>query len=283
MYFEREGDKTVFNDEFFPEGHQIVSSLNPEVTALDKDDLLLALGVVRKSDVLTSVMAGLDKITVVGGVIDEHIRDLAQEALKEPKARELTMKFLRQIGVKVDAIMHVDHEGDREIISKSEDDLGMLGNNKILFVHSYFNKNKKKKEWQGWPVEETESAGTQRLVMLAPFIISTILKGQVLIIDEFEARLHTSLSRAIIEMFIEPDSNPNHAQLIVATHDTNLLSSNLLRRDQVAFIQKDEDGASEIFSLSDIKYVRSDASHEKDYLSGLYEAVPKVDRLIISE
>ncbi|MFT4749835.1 MAG: AAA15 family ATPase/GTPase [Neolewinella sp.] len=119
--------------------------------------------------------------------------------------------------------------------------------------------------------------------MLAPFIIFTILKGQVLVIDEFEARLHASPSRVIIEMFIEPDSNSNHAQLIVATHDTNLLSSNLLRRDQVAFIQKDEEGASEIFSLSDIKYVRSDASHEKDYLSGLYEAVPNVDRLIISE
>jgi hypothetical protein len=70
------------------------------------------------------------------------------------------LKFLRQIGVKVDAIMHVYHESDREIISKSDDDPGVLGNNKILFAHSYFNKQNKKKEWQGWPLEEMESAVT---------------------------------------------------------------------------------------------------------------------------
>jgi AAA15 family ATPase/GTPase len=283
MYYEREGNKTTFNEEVFPEGHQIISSLNPEVTALDKDDLLLGLGVVRKSDVLISVLTGINKIIVVGGVIDERIRELAEEALRDPKARKITTKFLRQIGIKVDSIMHADHEDDQNLLKKAKGDVGELGENKIIFTHSYFNKKSKKNEFYGWPVEEMESAGTQRLVLLAPFIISTILNGQVLIVDEFEARLHTSLSRAIIEMFIEPDSNPNHAQLIVATHDTNLLSSNLLRRDQVAFIQKDEEGASEIFSLSDIKYVRSDASHEKDYLSGLYEAVPNVDRLIITE
>lgn len=283
MYFEREGKKVVFNEEIFPEGKQIVAGLNPEVTALDNDDLLLGLGVIRKSDVLTSVMSGINKITVVGGVIDEHIRDLAQDALKDPQARKLTLKFLHQIGIKVDSIIHPDHEDDQELLKGAKGDIGELGESKIIFAHAYFNKKSKQKEFYGWPVEDMESAGTQRLVLLAPFIISAILKGEVLVIDEFEARLHTSLSRAIIEMFIEPDSNPNHAQLIVATHDTNLLSSNLLRRDQVAFIQKDEAGASEIFSLSDIKYVRSDASHEKDYLSGLYEAVPNVDRLIISE
>ncbi|MFK8162054.1 MAG: ATP/GTP-binding protein [Lewinella sp.] len=283
MYFEREGDRTVFNEEFFPEGHQIISSINPEVTALDKDDLLLRLGIVRKSDVLTSVMAGINKVTVIGGVIDEHIRDLAEEALKEPKVRKVTTKFLHQIGIKVDSIMHSDHEDDQNLLKKAKGDAGELGKNKIIFTHSYFNKKSKKNEFYGWPVEDMESAGTQRLVLLAPFIISTILNGHVLVVDEFEARLHTSLSQVIIEMFIEPDSNPRNAQLIVATHDTNLLSANLLRRDQVAFIQKDKEGVSEIFSLSDIKGVRSDASYEKDYLSGRYEAVPEVDRLIISE
>ncbi|MBC6993790.1 ATP-binding protein [Neolewinella lacunae] len=283
MYFEREGNDVIFNDEVFPEGEKINQSLNPKIDALDKDDLFLSLGVIRKSNVLTSVMAGISKITVVGGVIDEHIRDLAQDALKDPQARKLTLKFLRQIGIKVDSIIHPEHEDDQELLKEAKADIGELGESKIIFAHAYFNKKSKQKEFYGWPVKEMESAGTQRLVLLAPFIISAILKGEVLVIDEFEARLHTTLSRAIIEMFIEPDSNPNHAQLIVATHDTNLLSSNLLRRDQVAFVQRNEEGASEIFSLSDIKYVRNDASHEKDYLSGLYEAVPNIERLIVSE
>lgn len=109
--------------------------------------------------------------------------------------------------------------------------------------------------------------------------MAAIEKGDCIVIDEFEARLHTKLSRAIIELFNDPETNPNMAQIVVATHDTNLLDPKLMRRDQISFVEKDEKGASRVYSLADIKGVRNDASYEKDYLSGRYGAIPSITNL----
>ena len=72
--------------------------------------------------------------------------------------------------------------------------------------------------------------------------------------------------------------HPQNTQLIFTTHDTNLLSANIFRRDQVWFTQKDRYGATELYSLAEYK-VRNDASFEKDYLSGKYGAIPIVGDL----
>jgi uncharacterized protein len=85
--------------------------------------------------------------------------------------------------------------------------------------------------------------------------------------------MHTLLTRKIIGMFNSEKTNPRHAQLIFATHDTNLLSNKLFRRDQIWFVEKDSRGASHLYSLAELK-VRNDASFENDYLQGRYGAVP---------
>ncbi len=74
-------------------------------------------------------------------------------------------------------------------------------------------------------------------------------------------------------MFNSEKTNPNHAQLIFATHDTNLLSNKLFRRDQIWFVEKDETGVSHLYSLAELK-VRNDRSFENDYLQGRFGAIP---------
>ena len=64
------------------------------------------------------------------------------------------------------------------------------------------------------------------------------------------------------------------SQFIFATHDTNLLDAKLLRRDQICFVEKDNEGASHFYSLVDFKGIRNDASYEKDYIAGRYGAIP---------
>jgi len=118
-----------------------------------------------------------------------------------------------------------------------------------------------------------ESEGTQKLFRLSGPVIDTLREGKVLVIDEIEARLHTLLTRKLISLFNSPQTNPKHAQLIFATHDTNLLSNQLFRRDQIWFVEKDEEGASHLYSLAELK-VRNDASFENDYLKGKYGAIP---------
>ncbi len=86
------------------------------------------------------------------------------------------------------------------------------------------------------------------------------------------ARFHPLLTKKIVELYNSIENKK--AQLIFTTHDTNLLSSDLLRRDQIDFIEKDKYGASHLYTLVEIKGVRNDASFEKDYIQGKYGAIP---------
>lgn len=122
-------------------------------------------------------------------------------------------------------------------------------------------------------LEREEASGTKKIFDFAHTIYISIKYGKSLIIDEMDALLHPKLTRKIIELFQSPDAHKN-AQLIFATHDTNLMDSELLRRDQITFLEKSDEGESEIYDLSDIKGVRTKDRFEKNYLKGNYGALP---------
>ena len=119
-----------------------------------------------------------------------------------------------------------------------------------------------------------ESDGTQRLINLVPALF--MLKhnpDQVTILDELDRRLHPFLSRFFLQAALEWDKEPQHSQLIFSTHDTNLLDLDLLRRDEVWFVEKDEGGASHLYALAEFK-TRADLKIEKGYLNGRFGAIP---------
>ncbi len=118
-----------------------------------------------------------------------------------------------------------------------------------------------------------ESAGTRRLLVLISNVMKALDKGSLIIIDELDASLHTLVAEQIIRLFSDPVSNPHGSQMIATTHDTNVLSCNHLRRDQIWFTEKSQYGASSLFSLSDFK-LRSGDKFEKGYLEGRFGAIP---------
>ena len=87
-----------------------------------------------------------------------------------------------------------------------------------------------------------ESAGTLKMFALYPELKIVLERGGVYFVDELNARLHPLLVRNIILIFLNPKLNVNHAQLIFTTHDTWHLANNLLRRDEIWFVEKDSDG-----------------------------------------
>lgn len=123
-----------------------------------------------------------------------------------------------------------------------------------------------------------ESEGTQKVFALAGSLIDALKNGKVLFIDEFDARLHPLISLAIVEMFNSKVTNPNGAQLIFITHDTNLLSNKIFRRDQIWFAEKNRYGATDLYSLAEYK-IRNDATFETDYIKGRYGAIPYIGNL----
>lgn len=122
-----------------------------------------------------------------------------------------------------------------------------------------------------------ESSGTQKYFSLLGPILVALHERRVFFIDELSSRLHTLLFDIIVKFFNSEIYNAGGAQLIFTTHDTNILKSNL-RRDQMLLVNKDEFGATSISSLYESKpQVRNDASFEKDYLKGLYGAIPSIE------
>ncbi len=124
-----------------------------------------------------------------------------------------------------------------------------------------------------------ESSGTNKIFdLLGPFF-DTLVNGKVLVVDELDAKLHPLLTKALVGLFNSEENNPRNAQLIFATHDTNLLTYANFRRDQIYFTEKDKEGASALYSLIEYKEeggatVRKDRSFEKDYIQGRYGAIP---------
>jgi hypothetical protein len=135
---------------------------------------------------------------------------------------------------------------------------------------------------EAWLPLEEESKGTLTLFNLAPAVLSVLWTGGILVVDELEASLHPLLGLHIVRQFNDPARNPRNAQLLFTTHDTNLLGTTLgepaLRRDQIWLTEKDKEGASRIYPLTDYK-PRKEENLERGYLQGRYGAIPFLGEL----
>lgn len=215
--------------------------------------LLLSVAAQFNDPIAVSIVGWLNDTIIISGSNDEKIWNTATLQLDDAKMKQRIIEFSRYADLGIDSIEKVDNT----IISKHTqyDDEG----NEIKSVTFPFRKN--------------ESEGTIKYFSLAYPIIDALDNGKRLIIDEFDSKMHPLLTCRIIALFNSKETNPKNAQLIFTTHDTNLLSANIFRRDQIWFTQKDRYGATELYSLAEYK-VRNDASFEKDYLSGKYGAIP---------
>jgi AAA15 family ATPase/GTPase len=121
------------------------------------------------------------------------------------------------------------------------------------------------------------SDGTNRLLQVLPTVLEVFETGSVLVFDEIDAHFHTDIVELILRLFHDSEINAKGSQIIFTTHDTNILDSSFLRRDQIWFVSKSE-GASSLKSLDeyDKKYVRHDSPFESFYRDGRLGALPRV-------
>lgn len=125
--------------------------------------------------------------------------------------------------------------------------------------------------------ETEESEGTKTLFRMMVRMIGIIHEGKMLLVDEIDNSLHTQLVEFVIGMF----NHSNHAQLIYTIHNTHLLNTDFQRRDQVYFVNKREDGSSDLYSLFDFKDFRDTLDMEKAYLQGRFDVIPTISNLTI--
>lgn len=151
----------------------------------------------------------------------------------------------------------------------------------MLTAHKIYNRRGDAVGEEIFNLKERESAGTNKLFDLAGPVFDTLLNGKTLVVDELDAKMHPLISQYIIKLFNNPATNPNNAQLVFTTHDTHLLSANLLRRDQIWFTEKDKQEKTDLYSIMDIvlpdgSKPRNDSNFEKSYIAGRYGAIPYI-------
>lgn len=148
---------------------------------------------------------------------------------------------------------------------------------KVLTKHNVFDEGNNLKDIVFFDLVQNESLGTQKFFGILGPILWALKQRKILMIDEIDSRLHNLLVEQIITLFNSNKFNPNGAQLLFTSHNTNLLRKSL-RRDQIILTEKNNVGACKIDSLySKDPKVRSDASFNKDYLLGKYGAIPKLN------
>lgn len=143
----------------------------------------------------------------------------------------------------------------------------------VKTIHKKFSDGKLLNEGAVFSMEADESSGTRKFFALAGPIIKALETGSILVVDELDSKLHPKLVMKIAELFNSGLTNPRNAQLVFNTQSTHLLSSELFRRDQVWFVEKDRFGKASLFSLVEFKVRRTDR-FENDYLDGKYGGMP---------
>jgi AAA15 family ATPase/GTPase len=276
-FFIRDNDTlNSINKKNFPEGDMVMKLIDNEKgnTIFRKNSLFL-----------TSLAAfGVGKISKM--LLNEISRFMVIDGLKHRGAFEQTTAMLELPGMKklVQTFLSMADAGvnDLDTIDLSDETVGESSNldkkrKIVVALKDVYDADYKLITKMPFPLSLFESEGTNKMYEISTFIINALRQGRVLVIDEFDARFHPLITRKIVELFNSPGNK--NGQLIFVTHDTNLLSADLLRRDQIDFVEKDAYGASHLYTLVQFKGIRDTDPFEKNYIKGKYGAIPFVGGL----
>ena len=228
----------------------------------------------------------IKSIFTVHGMEDNEYRKFTIDLLKDKKYAKLINSFIKKADLGINSIDVVDIPIKVEdIIKRVPDELKDFfkkgfkeRSEKAVFgIHNKYNDNNEVVGNVPLLLDKSESEGTKKYFNIIGLLITALLENRVVVIDEFDARLHTLLTKAILKLFNSSIIKSN-AQLIVASHDTALLDREILRRDQIYFIEKNIYGASSAVSLVEYK-PRKDSPYDKNYLEGKYGAIPFIEDL----
>jgi len=151
---------------------------------------------------------------------------------------------------------------------------------RIIYGHTAYDNEKAVGE--KYLDERVESAGTRKLFSYSGKILGALENGTPLFIDEFDSSLHPLIIEGIVKLFNSPITNLNNAQLVISCHAVNIMTNKLFRRDQIWFCEKDQYGATDLYSLVEYKEpVRKDSSYNKNYLQGKYGAIPYINEILL--
>jgi len=254
--------------------------------------LLLSVSAQFNGEMAVKIMKWFFAFNCISGINNQGYGSVTLSLAEKEKGKKAILDFLKKADIGIEdfsltktKLTEMDKTNLPTVVAEILENKKEVTRVDIRTVHKKYDSKGKVVGLINFNMGKEESHGTRKFFDLSGPIIDTLLKGKTLVVDELDTQLHPALIRGICELFNSKKLNPQNAQLIFVSHNTNILDKDLLRRDQIWFIEKDQFGASELFSLVEFKdkengrKVRNDASYEKSYLKGIYGAVPCVREL----
>ncbi len=249
-------------------------------TKTRKNALFLSVCAQWNGAISTDILKWFRSCVTISGLDDLEYKPLTIKMFEARDIKERILSFIREFDFGIDNLSMKSSPLTAENLPMDLPDavLGFRSGEKldITVINTIHKKYDGKGRYAGEEVfnlEKNESEGTQKAFSFSGPLLDALSNGKVLIVDELDARFHPTITKAIVQMFHGKNYNPKNAQLVFATHDTNLLDNRFFRRDQIWFAEKNKFGATDLYSLVEFK-VRNDASFGKDYIDGKYGAVP---------
>ncbi|MEA2099515.1 MAG: ATP-binding protein [Campylobacterota bacterium] len=273
-----EDDEFYVNSTKFKEGRGLEKKTLPNHLFLWKCDS-------ENGEIAKKIMHWFSNFNIIDGIDNRGYLNYTNNKLKDKSFKEDILNLVKVADLGISDIttheekMSSDVFEEMNIPANIKESIlrdGGLSRFDTLTQHKKFDKQNNFIGNIEFDLNENESLGTQKFFAMSAPIIDTLKYGKVLIIDELDASLHPILTMHLIKMFHNKEINKHNAQLIFATHDTNLLQSDLLYRDQIYFTEKNKYGATDLYSLLEYKEIstRKDTNKEKYYLQGRYGAIP---------
>lgn len=279
LIFERKKNKYKFHPVRFK-----VGNILEKQDLIRNNALLLSSAALFGSSTIANVIGWFKRLRIISGLREEEYEGYTVNLSAKNENKEAILEFLQAADFNISDIslkkfdvselpLDFPKELKDQILKEIHEKNGEVFSG-ILTKHKKYNNHKSSIGFAEFSMSNDESSGTRKFFALAGPLFDSLQNAYTLIIDELDSKLHPNLACKITGMFNSVAANPNNAQLIFNTHNTNLLNSGIFRRDQIWFTEKDRYGAAKLFSLADIKDVRKSSNFEESYIEGRYGAIP---------
>ncbi len=294
---EKENEKEFFmrtphdfdiNEENFSGAKDFKSQASRTDNELFRDDSLFLTGAALSGNhIAANIRNEIKSLIIIDGIKDTAAIQFGMHKLlagtEEEKKAIKSLLNAADTGIEdLELIDEIDYDFKNHPLQVAEpptDKVWIKKASSLFSSHIRYDDNGQMKDRISVPFGKWESEGTSKLFSVGALVLESLKNNRTLIIDEFDARFHPNLTLKIVELYNSPKTNPHNAQIIFVTHDTGLLRRAELRRDQICLVNKDKYGMSTLSTLVEFKGVRKDASYEKEYLNGNYEAVPFLGKM----
>lgn len=258
-----------------------------DIDVFNNQTILFKFGTDIPDPIISEAYVYLSKIEVINACNTRKVSSLKNEVAEMIISNSVLKKKMDELIYHADTginTISVKETDERKIAfpENTPENIKMMVLNDYKYQvsgqHNVYNVDNQIIDKINLPIEQ-ESHGTRTLFSLGGKILQSLETGTPIFIDEIDTGLHTYLAKMLMSLYQNKRINSKNAQLVFTTHDTNLLDRTFFRKDQVWFVEKNEYGVSELYSLQDFSDVREDTPFDKWYLSGKLGAIPNLKSL----